>query len=60
MELKTIQELFMDFYHRQPYELKDNKRYENAMVKFGRHYEMRPPYTSYNAFKNKQTKDRKK
>ena len=59
MELKTIQEIFTEYYHKQPYSLKDRQRYENAMLKFSRAYVMKPPYTSYNAFKNRQTKQRK-
>jgi|TARA_R110000822_G_scaffold80191_2_gene191274 hypothetical protein len=56
----TPQEVFSAIYHLQSADISDKERYNLAVKDFIYEYKMQPPYTSYNSFKNYQTKSRPK
>lgn len=57
MELiPSPQEALIELYHAQPWELKDVVRYNNAINEFEKTHMVKAPFSSYNSFKNHQTK----
>ena len=61
MELiPTPQEALIELYHAQPWELKDVMRYKKAIKEFEKNHMVKAPFSSYNSFKNYQTKIKKR
>ena len=56
MELATAQEKMIEIYHQQPQELLDRDKYYRAVTEFREIFNLKEPYSSYNSFKNAQTK----